>query len=349
MSEPLLKIDDLNVTFGVAGGTVRAVRGVDLQVAKGEIVGLVGETGSGKTTVGKAVVRLLKPTSGQISIDGVPITNLSRRAMRPFRRQIQMVFQDPYSSLNPRMTVSRLIEHPLSIHRIGNKAERTIRVREILERVGLSPSIMARYPGEMSGGQRQRVGLARALVLEPSLLVADEPVSALDVSVQAGILNLLVELQQELGFSCLFITHDLGVAEHLCDRVAVMYLGEIVELGSRDTVLIDGQHPYTQSLLDAVPIPDPLIQRSRARTTLPGDPPDPVSPPSGCVLHPRCPRANDRCENEAPHLLEAIPTKRDAETPAPLPATSEGSGLGQHLVRCHRVEEAQRAMAHPSA
>ena len=331
MTAPLLKVDNLSVSFSVPGGTVNAVRDVTLEIGRGEILGLVGETGSGKTTVGKAVVRLLKPTAGTISIDGVDITHLSRRSMRPYRRQIQMVFQDPYSSLNPRMNVEQLIAHPLAIHGIGGRSERVKLVQEIVEKVGLSKAVLGRYPGEMSGGQRQRVGLARALVLSPALLVADEPVSALDVSVQAGILNLLVDLQQELGFSCLFITHDLAVAEHLCDRVAVMYLGEIIEVGRREDVLVHGEHPYTKSLLEAVPIPDPALQRSRERATLPGDPPDPLSPPVGCALNPRCPFADSRCELEHPSLI----AMRSDETT--IQDVFDGGG---HMVRCHRLQEA---------
>ena len=297
---------------------MRAVRGVDLQVGTGEIVGLVGETGSGKTTVGKSVVRLVEPSAGHVRLGGEDVTHLTRRALRPFRRQVQMVFQDPYSSLNPRMTIRQTVEHPLAIHGMADRADRA---RDIVVRVGLRPDILDRYPGQLSGGQRQRVGLARALVLSPALLVADEPVSALDVSVQAGILNLLVDLQRDLGFSCLFITHDLGVAEHLCDRVAVMYLGEIVEVGRRDQVLVGGRHPYTQSLLDAVPVPDPAVQRGRTRRPLPGDPPDPLDPPGGCSLHPRCPLADERCRREAPQLRRL----RAEEN---------------HQARCHRLEEA---------
>ncbi|MDA8196674.1 MAG: ABC transporter ATP-binding protein [Actinomycetota bacterium] len=330
MSSPILQLEGLKVSFSVPGGTVNAVRDVNLEVGKGEILGLVGETGSGKTTVGKAVVRLIEPTSGKVLIDGVDISHLSRGRMRPFRRKVQMVFQDPYSSLNPRMTVAKLIEHPLAIHGVANRLERRAKVEEIVDRVGLSRAVLHRYPGEMSGGQRQRVGLARALVLSPELLVADEPVSALDVSVQAGILNLLVDLQQEMGFSCLFITHDLSVAEHLCDRVAVMYLGEIVEVGSRSDVLVSGLHPYTQSLLEAVPVPDPVVQRGRVRATLPGDPPDPLNPPHGCALSPRCPLVDSRCIDEHPALLSYTSGQ----------GGKVGSEIGlDHLIRCHRVAE----------
>ncbi len=322
MSGAVLEMRGVRVDFAVPGGTVQAVRGIDLDVAEGEIVGLVGETGSGKTTVGKAVIRLVEPSAGTITLGGTDVTHLSRRALRPLRRDAQMVFQDPYSSLNPRMTVARAVEHPLAIHGIGTRADRREKVRDAVRRVGLSLEVLDRFPGQLSGGQRQRVGLARTLVLAPRLLVADEPVSALDVSVQAGILNLLVDLQADLGFSCLFITHDLAVAEHLCDRVAVMYLGEVVEIGGRHDVLADGLHPYTRSLLDAVPLPDPPLQRARIRQPLPGDPPDPLDPPSGCPLHPRCPLADRRCSVEAPRLL---PVGGDPEA--------------GHWVRCHRLEE----------
>jgi len=317
VSESLLEVHDLEVDYKTKGGRIKIIRGVDLQIGPGEIVGLVGETGSGKTTIGKAIMRLLEPTAGRIVFAGEDITHLSRRKLRSVRRQLQMVFQDPYSSLNPRMTVSQTVEHPLAIHKEGNRKER---VNQIIERVGLSLEILDRYPGQLSGGQRQRVALARALVLSPSLLVADEPVSALDVSVQAGILNLLLELQRDLGFSCLFITHDLSVAEHLCDRVAVMYLGQVVEVGSRREVFLFSGHPYTRSLLEAVPIPDPAIQKRRTRHLLGGEPPSPLDPPSGCSLHPRCWLADDVCRTQLPALVP----KRG----------------GDHMIRCHHVLEA---------
>ncbi len=301
------------------GHRVQAVRDVSLEIGPGEILGLVGETGSGKTTVGKCVVRLLTPTAGRITFDGRDITTIPARALRPIRSQVQMVFQDPYSSLDPRMTVAQIVAEPLRAHSHPTREEVRAMVSRTVERVGLSAGVLDRFPHELSGGQRQRVGLARALVLEPRLLIADEPVSALDVSVRAGILNLLADLQRSMGFSCLFITHDLSVAEFLCDRVAVMYLGEIVEVASRDQLFDDARHPYTRSLLAAAPLADPVRQRSRPRSVLPGEPPSTTDPPSGCSLHPRCPLADDRCRRESP-----------GETWI----TRQG-----HMARCHRVEE----------
>ncbi len=323
MNGAVLEVEGLRMEFRAprssGGHRVQAVRDVSLEIGQGEILGLVGETGSGKTTVGKCVVRLLSPTAGRITFDGKEITAMSARALRPIRSQIQMVFQDPYSSLDPRMTVAQIVAEPLRAH--GHPARERVRVlvARTVERVGLSTGVLDRFPHELSGGQRQRVGLARALVLEPGLLIADEPVSALDVSVRAGILNLLADLQRSMGFSCLFITHDLSVAEFLCDRVAVMYLGEIVEVATRDELFDDARHPYTQSLLAAAPLADPVRQRSRTRSVLPGEPPSTTEPPSGCSLHPRCPLADDRCRNESP-------------------AATLISRQG-HLARCHRVEE----------
>ena len=323
MTQPVLEVEALRMEFRAprnsGGHRVQAVRGVDLSIAEGEILGLVGETGSGKTTVGKCVVRLLRPTSGSIRFVGRDITALPARTLRPVRKELQMVFQDPYSSLDPRMTVAQIVGEPLRAHGLSSRAEVSPLATGAIEQVGLSAEVLDRYPNELSGGQRQRVGLARALVLKPKLLIADEPVSALDVSVRAGILNLLVDLQRSMGFSCLFITHDLSVAEFLCDRVAVMYLGEIAEVGSRDEVFGDARHPYTRSLLAAAPIADPVLQRSRERSVMPGEPPSAVAPPSGCSLHPRCPLANERCSQE-------------------VPATTTVSESG-HLVRCHRVAE----------
>ncbi len=304
------------------GRRVQAVRDVSLEVAPGEILGLVGETGSGKTTVGKCVVRLLQPTSGAIHFMGREITTMSARELRPIRSQIQMVFQDPYSSLDPRMTVSQVVAEPLRAHGRHSRQDAQTLVARTVERVGLSRQVLDRYPNELSGGQRQRVGLARALVLEPRLLIADEPVSALDVSVRAGILNLLVELQRTMGFSCLFITHDLSVAEFLCDRVAVMYLGEIVEVGTRDEVFGEALHPYSRSLLGAAPLADPVQQRTRERSIMPGEPPSAIEPPPGCSLNPRCPLADARCS---------------AESPGSTAVSASG-----HLVRCHRIAEQQQ-------
>jgi oligopeptide transport system ATP-binding protein len=327
MTGTVLEVEGLVMEFrsrrGTGGGRVHAVRGVSFSIGKGEILGLVGETGSGKTTVGKCVVRLLSPTAGTVRFDGQDITRVPRRRLRELRARIQMVFQDPYSSLDPRMTVAQIVAEPLRAHTADSMTETRARAAKAIERVGLPAAVLPRLPHELSGGQRQRVGLARALVLEPQLLIADEPVSALDVSVRAGILNLLTDLQRSMGFSCLFITHDLSVAEYLCDRVAVMYLGEIVEVGTRDELFTDARHPYTQSLLAAAPVPDPARQRLRSGVRLTGEPASNVAPPPGCSLHPRCPLADERCVAE-------------------VPAVTVVSSLG-HIARCHRVEEALSA------
>jgi oligopeptide/dipeptide ABC transporter ATP-binding protein len=323
---PVLEVADLVKHFPVGsrvgGGraAVHAVDGVSFSLAQGELLGLVGESGSGKTTVANCVLRLLEPTSGTIRLHGVDITHLSRRKMRPLRRQLHMVFQDPYSSLNPRMTCGEIVAEPLRMHRLAKGKERTHRVEAIFDAVGLRSELRYRYPHELSGGQRQRVGLARALVVNPSVLVADEPVSALDVSVQAAILNLLRDLQQDMGFSCLFITHDLATVEYLCDRVAVMYLGEIVELAPRSELFRSPKHPYTQALLSAAVVPDPVVQRSRARIVLEGDVPNPMEPPSGCRFRTRCPLEH----RSAPRSHDEEPALRDVG--------------GGHLVACHLVE-----------
>ncbi|GAC1537241.1 MAG: dipeptide ABC transporter ATP-binding protein [Acidimicrobiales bacterium] len=324
MSGPVLEVTDLVKHFNTGSGlrlsaeVVRAVDGVTLQIGPGEVLGLVGESGSGKTTLGRSVVGLTPPTSGSIRLLGAELVGLSPRRLRPHRRQMHIVFQDPYSSLNPRMTIGQVINEPLRLHKVATGSEREDRIDDILRRVGLRPDLRHRFPHELSGGQRQRVGLARALVLRPALLVADEPVSALDVSVQAAILNLVGELQDQLGFSCLFITHDLSVVEHVSDRIAVMYLGKIVESSSREQLFADPQHPYTQALLSAAPVPDPVLQRSRRRVVLAGDPPSPIDPPSGCPFHPRCPLAVERCHTEVPVLREV-------------------TGVG-HAVACHLVD-----------
>ncbi len=310
---PVLEVTDLkkhfSVSTGVGGGsgTVYAVDGVSLTIGKGEVLGLVGESGSGKSTVGRAIMRLLEPTAGSIRLNDVDITHLNRRRMRPLRREMHMVFQDPYSSLNPRMTTGQIVGEPLRLHGLSRGREADERVAELFEKVGLGAQMRHRFPHEMSGGQRQRVGLARALILRPSLLVADEPVSALDVSVQASIINLLMDLQEEMGFSCLFITHSLSAVEFISDQIAVMYLGKIVETASREELFSSPKHPYTQALLSAALVPDPEVQRHRQRVLLPGELPSPLNPPTGCNFHTRCPVAVPRNSVEEPVLRRVGP------------------------------------------
>jgi oligopeptide transport system ATP-binding protein len=301
--EPVLELVDLVKHFG----PVRAVDGVSLTVAPGEVLGLVGESGSGKSTLGRCVVRLTPVTSGQVLLNGVDLVPLSRRRLRPLRRQVNIVFQDPSGSLNPRMTVADIITEPLRLHRIGTAASRRERLAELLDQVGLRTELGRRHPHELSGGQRQRVSLARALSAGPALLVADEPTSALDVSVQAAVLNLVARLQAELGFACLFITHDLASVEFLAQRIAVMYLGRLVEVAGRAELFTAPRHPYTQALLSAAPVPDPALQRGRRRIVLTGDIPSPVQPPSGCRFHTRCPLAETRCHIEEPVLRPVGP------------------------------------------
>ena len=315
---PLLEVDQLQVHFpvqhsalGSSHQTVKAVDGVSLTVAEGEAVGLVGESGCGKTTLGRAVLRLIQPTGGLLRFRGEDITHLSQRELRSRRRQFQMIFQDPFSSLDPRLTVGESIGEALDIHRLApDRATRRKRIGELLESVGLQPEHRDRYPHEFSGGQRQRIGIARALAVEPRLIVCDEPVSALDVSVQAQVINLLQDLQRERQLALLFISHDLAVVEHLCGRVAVMYLGRIVELGPARELCHTPQHPYTQALLSAVPVVDP--DSKRARILLGGDVPSPIQPPSGCPFHPRCPQAESRCRTEVPALRETGPGRQAA-------------------------------------
>ena len=311
MSDVLLEVDSLVKHFSVDGGLmgsgarVRAVDGVSFTIRRGETLGLVGESGCGKTTTGRCILMLERPTSGRIVFDGVDITALDHQALRSVRRRVQVIFQDPYSSLNPRMTIGQILAEPLEVHGIvREKAARAARVQELLVQVGLLPQHSQRYPHQLSGGQRQRVGIARALAMEPALIVCDEPVSALDVSIQAQIVNLLEDLQSRLGLTYLFIAHDLSVVRHLSDRVAVMYLGKIVEITDRQRLYEKPLHPYTRALLSAVPIPDPALEARREHSVLRGEVPSPLNPPSGCVFHPRCPIAVERCSAEVPQLRE---------------------------------------------
>jgi len=302
---PLLEVEDLTKVFHVRGGLVHAVNGVSLRIGHGETVGLVGESGCGKSSLGRAIVRLIDPDSGTIRIDGEEIAVLGRRQLRDYRQQIQMIFQDPYASLNPRRTVGQIIEEPLQVHNVGSTRERRERVAWLMERVGLRPEAATRYPHEFSGGQRQRIGIARALALNPKILICDEPVSALDVSVQAQVLNLLVEIQEEFELSYLFISHDLSVVEYLADRVLVMYLGKIVETARRNELWRRPLHPYTQALISAVPVANPDPGHPTKRIILEGDLPSPMDQPSGCAFHTRCPYAVAKCREVEP-LLSGI-------------------------------------------
>lgn len=308
----IVRVDDLRVHFPVKSrgvfprtvGQVKAVDGVSLRIGSGETLGLVGESGCGKSTTGRAILRLIPITSGEVELEGIDITDLSRRQLRPLRRQAQMIFQDPFNALNPRQTVGSIIAAPFAIQKVNPPGGVREAVRDLMDRVGLNPEHVNRYPNEFSGGQRQRIGIARAIALRPQLIVCDEPVSALDVSIQAQILNLLTSLQEEFQLSYLFIAHDLAVVRHIAQRVAVMYLGKIVESARREELYTHPRHPYTYALMSAVPIPDPRVQAERERVVLRGDPPSPIDPPSGCSFHTRCFIAQERCRTETPVLQD---------------------------------------------
>ena len=323
--EVLLDVKELVQYFPIRRGVlqkvvghVHAVDGISFNIKRGETLGLVGESGCGKTTTGRSILQLYKPTSGQVIFDGLNLVELNGKKMREERKKIQMIFQDPYASLNPRMTVEEIVGEPLQIHKIVENSEIRNKVKELLELVRLNPAYIDRYPHEFSGGQRQRIGVARALALNPELIVCDEPISALDVSVQAQIVNMLEELQSEMDLTYLFIAHDLSVVKHISDRVAVMYLGVIVEMTSRDELYSNPLHPYTIALLSAVPIPDPEKEINRKRIILEGDVPSPVDPPSGCRFRTRCPLAQEICAKERPEFREIKP---------------------EHFVACHLIRE----------
>ncbi len=314
--DTLVRVEDLRVHFPITSGVVfqrkvgavYAVDGLTFDVKRGETLGLVGESGCGKSTTGRAILQLIRPTTGRVLYEGGDLANLKGPKLRDQRKRMQMIFQDPYASLNSRMTIGDIIGEPLLVHKMGTKAERKAKVRELLETVGINPNTLNRYPHEFSGGQRQRIGIARALAVEPNFIVCDEPISALDVSIRAQIINLLRQLQSEYGLTYLFIAHDLSVVRHISDRVAVMYLGRVVELAENAVLYGEPMHPYTQALLSAVPIPDPAAEERRRAVVLTGDVPSPVEPPSGCHFHTRCPAAEEGlCDVEDPELKEVRP------------------------------------------
>ena len=322
--EVIVEIKDLRMHFPLQGGmifrrsagAVKAVDGLSFAIEKGETLGLVGESGCGKSTTGRAILQLYRPTAGQVYFEGADLCKLKGESLRKMRRKMQMIFQDPYASLNPRMTVGSIISEPMEIHGLAGGKERREKVQELLHVVGLNPYFANRYPHEFSGGQRQRIGIARALAVQPNFIVCDEPVSALDVSIQAQIINLLEELQDSFHLTYLFIAHDLSVVRHISDRVAVMYLGKMVELADRDSLYAEPQHPYTRALLSAVPIPDPVAEEKRERIILTGDVPSPVNPPPGCRFRQRCSLAFERCAEEEPEFLD---------------------GGNNHWVACHKA------------
>ena len=320
MSDPILQLTDVKTHFPVHSGfvfrqqtgSVKAVDGVTLSVRRGEVLGLVGESGCGKSTLARTIMQLVPTTAGTVVLNGKNLSSFSAAELVAVRRDLQMVFQDPYASLNPRMTVFATLAEPLLVHRVCPPGEVNARVAELMRRVGLAPRFLQKYPHEFSGGQRQRIAIARALALEPKIIIADEPVSALDVSIQAQILNLLAQLCRQMNLSLIFIAHDLSVVKHISDRVAVMYLGKIVELGNAADVIERPRHPYTRALVSAIPTPDPAIERTRQRIVLAGDPPSPLHPPAGCAFHPRCPYARDICRTAVPPLTADGPTREVA-------------------------------------